>query len=125
MTKTQKTEATDKTAQAAQARGRKAAPQAAAPAAEKKPSKIDQVVGLLRAPDGATIAELMAATGWQAHSVRGALAGTVKKRLGYALTSEMTERGRVYRITANAEPEAAAAMPIPGDTGAESAGEAA
>jgi hypothetical protein len=38
------------------------------------------------------------ATGWQAHSVRGFLAGVVKKKLGFTLTSEKTSWGRVYRI---------------------------
>ena len=43
--------------------------------------------------------EAVAATGWQAHSVRGAISGTLKKKLGLAVTSEPIEkRGRVYRI---------------------------
>jgi Protein of unknown function (DUF3489) len=46
-----------------------------------------------------TIAEAVTATGWQPHSVRGALSGTVRKKLGLAITSEPVDgRGRVYRI---------------------------
>lgn len=48
---------------------------------------------------GATLAELVEATGWQRHSVRGAISGTLKKKLGIAVTSARVEgRGRVYRI---------------------------
>jgi len=49
--------------------------------------------------DGATIDELVKLTGWQAHSVRGAISGTLKKKLGLAVTSEKIEgRGRVYSV---------------------------
>ena len=52
---------------------------------------------MLRAEDGATIAELCEATGWLPHTVRGAFAGALKKRLGLEPTSEKIEgRGRVY-----------------------------
>ena len=45
------------------------------------------------------VGEIVAATGWQPHTVRGALAGALKKKLGLAVTSEKVEgRGRVYRI---------------------------
>jgi hypothetical protein len=48
---------------------------------------------------GATIAEAVKATGWQPHSVRGAISGTLKKKLGLAVTSDKVEsRGRVYRV---------------------------
>jgi hypothetical protein len=54
---------------------------------------------MLRSDSGATIAEIVAATGWQAHTVRGAFAGALKKRLGLEVTSKKVEgRGRVYRL---------------------------
>jgi hypothetical protein len=54
---------------------------------------------MLRAPDGATIEEIMAATGWRSHTVRGAMAGALKKKLGLNVVSEKDEaRGRVYKI---------------------------
>jgi len=71
------------------------------PPAAKSMSKLDVLAALLRQPRGATIEALMAATGWQAHSVRGAIAGALKKR-GLMIKSEKTEQGRVYRIEANA-----------------------
>ncbi|QWP77505.1 DUF3489 domain-containing protein [Lysobacter sp. K5869] len=61
-------------------------------------TKLTTVVGLLMRPEGATIAQIMAATDWQQHSVRGFLAGTVKKK-GYTLTNSKEGDGeRVYRI---------------------------
>ena len=60
-------------------------------------SKLDTLVKLLRQPNGATIRELAAATTWQAHSVRGALAGTLKKK-GHSITSDVVEGVRRYRI---------------------------
>ena len=45
----------------------------------------------------------MAATGWQAHSVRGAISGSIKKALGLEVLSEKTDAGRVYRIVAEAQ----------------------
>ena len=57
------------------------------------------LVGMLGRAEGATIAEIVAATGWQPHTVRGAFAGALKKRLGLTIASEKVEgRGRVYRI---------------------------
>ena len=62
-------------------------------------SKQAQVIALLQRPQGTRIAEIMALTGWQAHSIRGLFAGTLKKR-GIVLTSEKTEGGeRLYRAT--------------------------
>ena len=54
---------------------------------------------MLKAAEGATTAEIVAAFGWQAHTVRAALAGAVKKKLGLNVVSEKDEtRGRVYRV---------------------------
>ncbi|MEJ0058168.1 MAG: DUF3489 domain-containing protein [Terricaulis sp.] len=66
---------------------------------EKALSKLDQVVNALRAPKGASITDLMALTGWQIHSVRGAIAGALKKKRGLTVTSTKTDGERVYRIT--------------------------
>ena len=57
------------------------------------------LISMLRAPDGATIEEIMTATGWQSHTVRGAMAGALKKKLGLEVSSEKDDaRGRVYRL---------------------------
>jgi len=61
-------------------------------------SKITKVVELLRKPGGASIKVLMSATGWQAHSIRGAISGAIKKKLGLKVTSEVGSKGRFYRI---------------------------
>lgn len=65
---------------------------------KKKPStKLDLLIARLRRPDGATIDDLMKATAWQAHSVRGAMAGTLKKK-GYLVTSAKTDGVRRYKL---------------------------
>lgn len=61
-------------------------------------TKHARILAMLRAPAGATIAAIMTATEWQPHSVRGFLAGVVRKKLGLNLVSEQTDKGRVYRI---------------------------
>ncbi len=62
-------------------------------------TKKDAVLALLRRKTGATIKELAAATGWQAHSVRGFLSGTVKKKLGLTLASEkLNDASRRYYV---------------------------
>jgi Protein of unknown function (DUF3489) len=73
----------------------------ASPAARRPDSKQALLVDLLRRKEGATIAEAVKVTGWQPHSVRGAISGALKKRLGLAVNSDKVEgRGRVYRIAA-------------------------
>src|SRR6185436_19080925 len=67
----------------------------------KKPdrnSKQSRVITMLQSPSGATIAAMMKATGWQQHSVRGFLAGVVRKRLMLKLASKKVDGHRVYRI---------------------------
>ena len=59
-------------------------------------SKSAHVIALLEKSKGATLAELMKATGWQAHSVRGFLSGTLRKKMG--LKIESTKRGGVERV---------------------------
>jgi hypothetical protein len=71
---------------------------------EKRPSKQDAVIAMLRRPEGATVAEVASATGWQRHTVRGVFSGTLKKKLGLSIASAKEERGRVYRIDAPANP---------------------
>ena len=71
-------------------------------------TKHDRIIAMLRTPVGATIASLVIATEWQQHSVRGFLAGVVRKKLGLNLVSEQTNKGRVYRIRAGNAPPAAA-----------------
>src|ERR1700680_2997291 len=68
----------------------------------KRPSKQDEVIAMLRRPEGATVDEVAGATGWQRHTVRGVFSGTLKKKLGLTLASAKEERGRVYRIGAPA-----------------------
>ena len=68
------------------------------PSDAKRPSKQDEVIAMLRRPEGATVDEVASATGWQRHTVRGVFSGTLKKKLGLTLASTKEERGRVYRI---------------------------
>jgi Protein of unknown function (DUF3489) len=78
-------------------RGRIAAASAAIPKV-RTGTKHAKVVAMLQDQAGATIAAIMAATGWQRHSVRGFLAGVLRKKLSLDLVSERGENGRVYRI---------------------------
>lgn len=61
-------------------------------------SKLDQIVSALTAPNGATLQTLMDLTGWQAHSVRGALAGSLKVKRGLSIGSELRDGVRFYCI---------------------------
>lgn len=62
-------------------------------------SKQSRVIAMLRSSSGSTIAAMMKVTGWQQHSVRGFLAGVVRKRLKLKLGSKKVDGNRVYRIT--------------------------
>jgi len=76
----------------------KSQPSKAKPRGLRPTSKIAKVVEMLRKPGGATIKAIMAATDWQAHSVRGAIAGAIKKKLGLKVSAETKNDERVYRI---------------------------
>lgn len=70
-------------------------------AARGEETKANIVLKKLQLTRGATVAQLMEATGWQAHSVRGFLSGTIRKKLGLNLVSEMGKDGlRRYRVIA-------------------------
>src|SRR5215212_4468865 len=81
-----------------------AAKPSSAPSAEAKNkkavagSKQSRVITMLQSPDGATIVAMMKATGWQQHSVRGFLAGVVRKKLKMNLDSKKIDGSRFYRI---------------------------
>ena len=95
-------------AQAGKGRGRRRCGPAAATSAPsgktREGTKQAMLVGMLDRAEGATIDEIVAATGWQPHTVRGAFAGALRKRLGLTVASEKVEgRGRVYRIDGRAQ----------------------
>jgi Protein of unknown function (DUF3489) len=62
--------------------------------------KLGLIVGLLARPEGADLGEMMEATGWQEHSIRGALAGALKKNRGLSISSDKPGNVRVYRLSA-------------------------
>jgi hypothetical protein len=98
---TKKAAAASKPAKRVQPPRSKATKPAAAPAKARPETKQAVLIAQMQRKEGATIDELVRATGWQAHSVRGAISGALKKKLGLAVTSEKIEgRGRVYRIAA-------------------------
>jgi len=75
------------------------APAGAKARTRREGTKQATLIAMLRAPEGATIAEIVAVTGWQPHTVRGAMAGALKKKLDLEVTSDKIEgRGRVYRL---------------------------
>ena len=85
-------------------------PEAAKPARKPKTAEVATprsregtkealLIAMLRRPEGATIAQVIEATGWQPHTVRGAISGALKKKRGLEVTSEKNEAGeRVYKI---------------------------
>ena len=88
---------------------------------ERKPqqgesrSKQSRVIAMLRSPAGATIDAIMKATGWQQHSVRGFLAGVVRKRLNLKLSSDKVGGKRIYQIKSSngGKPTVRAAQQLP------------
>ena len=71
------------------------------PRTPREGTKQAKLIAMLRAPEGATIAEIMAATNWASHTIRGAMAGALKTRLGLTITSEKVDRrGRIYKLPA-------------------------
>jgi hypothetical protein len=71
-------------------------------APDKPTSKIAIAEALLRRAEGATLDHLVEATGWQPHSMRGAMSGNLKKKRGLTITSTKTDGVRVYRIAGDA-----------------------
>ena len=71
-----------------------------APRAKREGTKQAVLIDLLKRPEGATLPQMVEATNWMVHTVRGAMAGALKKKLGLEITSEkQTGADRIYRIT--------------------------
>jgi hypothetical protein len=75
-----------------------ASPKKAAAKKAAAGSKTDQILAVLRSPNGVTLAQLMKLTGWQAHSVRGFLSAQVAKRMGLRVKSFKRDGERCYKI---------------------------
>jgi len=81
---------------------RPAAPAPPKPVAIRAGTKQAAIIALLQRPEGASITEIVEATGWAAHSARGMISGGLKKKLGFAIaTSSDEQRGRIYHIEAS------------------------
>ncbi len=61
-------------------------------------TKLAALIAVLSTPQGATITQMMALTGWQAHSIRGVMSGAIKKQQGFSISSKKVGDERVYRI---------------------------
>ena len=89
--------------------GAKKPQQQIAPAPEtsrpNRSSKQSRILAMLQSPTGATIAAIAKATGWQQHSVRGFLAGVVRKRLNLKLISKRVDDHRIYQIGNGVTPD--------------------
>jgi hypothetical protein len=95
--------ASTKTAKVAPVKKISSAPaRADQPVKHRAGSKQARVIEMLMKPEGTTIDDIMKATDWQQHSVRGFFAGIIRKKLKLTLTSEATEAGRIYKVTASA-----------------------
>jgi len=95
-----------RSAETAPSTRRKAKKAATAPDTPKEPRKKREgtkqavLIDMLKRDEGATIDQIVEATGWQRHTVRGAISGALKKKLGLTVTSEKVEGTRIYRIPA-------------------------
>ena len=70
------------------------------PPKQREGTKQATLIELLKRPEGVSLAEMVQATGWQQHTVRGAMAGALKKKLGLNIVSDKTDgQDRKYRIT--------------------------
>lgn len=78
-------------------------PKSSKPVKQKKAdTKLQIVIDLLKRPEGATVDDIMKATEWQKHTVRGCMSGALKKKQGYEIVSEKpADRDRVYKIVTN------------------------
>ena len=74
-------------------------PRSASQQTGRSESKKARIIAMLQGQGGATIDAMTRATGWQQHSIRGFLAGVVRKKLGLNLVSADGDKGRIYRIT--------------------------
>ena len=96
MSKASSTAAKKKTARAKNVKPKATTKTESAPRTDSKQAKL---IALLKRPEGATIGEVVEALQWRPHTVRGAIAGALKKKLGLKVESEKEgERGRVYRL---------------------------
>lgn len=82
------------------------APPLPPPAEAQIGGKLGAMVALMQRAEGATLDQMCDASGWQAHSVRGALAGALKRNRGFEISSEKVDGKRVYRITGRKDPKA-------------------
>jgi hypothetical protein len=73
--------------------------EAAKPITIRTGTKQAQIIAMLQRPEGATVAEIVEATGWLAHTVRGSISGALKKKLGLPIKAEKNDRrGMVYKL---------------------------
>jgi hypothetical protein len=89
-------------------KGSKTVGASSAAAKTRAGTKNARIIAMLGDRAGTTIAAMMTATGWQEHSVRGFLAGVVRKKLGLNLVSKTSEGGRTYHIVSIADAKQAA-----------------
>jgi hypothetical protein len=74
-------------------------PEAPARPKTRPGTKQAKLIDLMKRPEGATVEQIAKATGWQQHTIRGAISGALKKKLGLKVEATKVEGGTVYRIT--------------------------